>query len=478
MASGDDPRSLHSVLNENTRPSSRAIPITKASLPSSMTFTSNHLQISQSPTVPFLTQRGHFSQHSVSADEQARKVYSNIGDVSLPLKIPKDDTHDNDNAVFNTSVTNNPEKSKPSQKEDSDHQKSKVLHRLSTSSIPNNCNISPKTTSHSAIHNVLPSTPFKTPTSEASNVSYQTSSSPPSFGNVSSPHLKPASIPQPSLTDDCSSSFQFYSFVILHASDDFEVASRVCDLLQKHCVGVGTTFCEGFERPGQSPITCIQDAVENSAYIILLLSKCFETPWASFQSNTVLMNSITDPKKSGTVIPFLPQNDPMPFNKIPLALKTLVLLEEKSPTFPKVVQNTFKQDIIRNQEDRWKKDQQAKAMKQQIENLSDAMQSELYLHESHKKMNSIRAQLLELLHTNLHFTNPNQFQPSTPDSSGAQQIIQINHAENVQIGNNNCMNVQLSAHGGEGDDTVETEVLHESECSEKAENYLTKDVQK
>ncbi|XP_068127281.1 TIR domain-containing adapter molecule 1-like [Hyperolius riggenbachi] len=272
--------------------------------------------------------------------------------------------------------------------------------------------------------------------------------SPPIVSTMSShSSYNPLHVQSTSLNADEASSFilsstsqvEFFSFVILHVPDDLEVACRVCTFLQKLGIGKGITFCEGFETPGVSPLTCLENAVENSAYIILLITDAFLCNWGLFQTNTVLMNSIENEEKIGTVIPFLPKEcAPVEKWKLPLCLRSLLPLEEHSSLFTRKVQMTFKNDFIARQRVQWKNKQKVTLQR--------------CLKESHEKYNN--CQKLQAISQeyqniyNLQYPDLNclsrQIQNPCIMCHGQPHIIQISNAGNVQIGNQNSMNINQS----------------------------------
>ncbi|KAM8986613.1 TIR domain-containing adapter molecule 1 [Ara ararauna] len=146
---------------------------------------------------------------------------------------------------------------------------------------------------------------------------------------------------------------KFFTFVVLHAREDETVAHRVKDLLENMGVPNGATLCEDFAIAGRSHMTCFQDAMENSAFIILLLTKNFPCNLCMFQTNTALMESIMNPSKSDSVIPFIPQENPLEWSQIPAVLGGLTPLDEKSPGFSRTVQNTFTTSRINAKKDLW-----------------------------------------------------------------------------------------------------------------------------
>lgn len=146
---------------------------------------------------------------------------------------------------------------------------------------------------------------------------------------------------------------KFFTFVVLHASEDEIVAHRVKDLLENMGVPNGATLCEDFFIAGRSHLTCFQDAMENSAFIILLLTKNFLCDLCMFQTNTALMESILTPSKRDSVIPFVPKENPLERSQIPSTLGGLTPLDENSPGFSRTVQNTFTTSRINERKAMW-----------------------------------------------------------------------------------------------------------------------------
>ncbi|XP_009570504.1 PREDICTED: TIR domain-containing adapter molecule 1 [Fulmarus glacialis] len=146
---------------------------------------------------------------------------------------------------------------------------------------------------------------------------------------------------------------KFFTFVVLHASEDEIVAQRVKNLLENMGVPNGATLCEDFFIAGRSHLTCFQDAMENSAFIILLLTKNFPCDLCMFQTNTALMESILTPSKRDSVIPFVPKENPLERSQIPSMLGGLTPLDENSPGFSRTVQNTFTTSRINERKAMW-----------------------------------------------------------------------------------------------------------------------------
>ncbi|XP_069592182.1 uncharacterized protein C3orf18 homolog isoform X1 [Ranitomeya imitator] len=208
---------------------------------------------------------------------------------------------------------------------------------------------------------------------------------PPSVSDLSSfpPYLLPSSV-------------KFFSFVILHVPEDEEEAQRVCAVLHHLQIVNGTTFCEGFETAGQSPLRCLEDAVENSAYVVLLLTDNFVSRWGEFQTNVVLMNSIQDQKKGGTVIPLIPRFNPAK-RTMPLPLRALTRLEEKSALFKTKVQITFKEDEIKMQREEWEREQAKRWSEKQLEDATRLSRALAEIRRNEEQLRTVNSRLCQQL---------------------------------------------------------------------------------
>ncbi|NWS20792.1 TCAM1 protein, partial [Pachyramphus minor] len=153
---------------------------------------------------------------------------------------------------------------------------------------------------------------------------------------------------------------KFFTFVVLHASEDEIVAHQVKNLLESMGVSNGATMCEDFSIAGRSHMAGFLEAMENSAFIILLLTKNFTCNLCLFQTDAALMQSIQDPSKHYSVIPFLPKVNALEHSQIPRMLSALVTLDESSPLFPRVVQNTFNPKKISQKKAMWEQMQRRK----------------------------------------------------------------------------------------------------------------------
>ncbi|NWV44105.1 TCAM1 protein, partial [Grantiella picta] len=153
---------------------------------------------------------------------------------------------------------------------------------------------------------------------------------------------------------------KFFTFVVLHASEDEIVAQQVKSLLESMGVSNGATLSEDFFIAGRSHMFCFQEAMENSAFVILLLTKNFPCKLCLFQTDTALMQSILDPSKLYSVIPFLPKANALEHSRIPMMLRGLVTLNESSPLFARTVNNTFNHKRIGEKKALWEQMQRRK----------------------------------------------------------------------------------------------------------------------
>ena len=154
----------------------------------------------------------------------------------------------------------------------------------------------------------------------------------------------------------------FYAFVILHAAEDVNMAEAMRERVESLWGGtlVGATFSEDFAVPGRSTMKCIDDAIENSAFTILLLTNHFvRNRRFQVEAEAALIHSIEHRLKNHTVIPLLPRDNGMAKAALPMVLKTLILLEENS-SFDKKIRRVLSAERLRTQESVWSKAQEVK----------------------------------------------------------------------------------------------------------------------
>ncbi|XP_062888297.1 TIR domain-containing adapter molecule 1 [Mobula hypostoma] len=300
----------------------------------------------------------------------------------------------------------------------------------------------------------------------------------------------------------------FYPFVILHVPEDAEIAEHVRDRLES--LGVKGTTIDDISVPGQSQIKCIEDAVNNSAFTILLLTKNFNTQWADYETNITLMDSINNEHKNNTVVPLLPKKNPLQQDKIPFALSATVSLKENSRHFEKQVKSIFTKEALDRHRRGWLQRQTQKEIKSKTNQIKKDIQVAQETRSNQMKCMHFWNQLVEMqkncqffppislpqpgnvqdlpmlnppLYPNVT-TLPPSFNPSvppmsqilpcsnptTPSNSQRGQnisletpgqgtnIIQIQNARNVQIGDYNQMTVtECTAISGNSDDEDDEE---------------------
>ncbi|KAK3533135.1 hypothetical protein QTP70_008815 [Hemibagrus guttatus] len=166
----------------------------------------------------------------------------------------------------------------------------------------------------------------------------------------------------------------FYAFVILHAQEDFEEAVRLKSRLESISSTIGATFAEDFAVPGLSTFRCVEDAIENSAYIMLLLTPNFNSHLNETNTDSALMNSIEKPQKYNTVIPLLPRTNRLMRDQMRPILRTKNPLDETKDRdiFEKMVRKVLDSKNILRQKSMWRhaqllKKQQEKQQRLQVE---------------------------------------------------------------------------------------------------------------
>lgn len=165
----------------------------------------------------------------------------------------------------------------------------------------------------------------------------------------------------------------FYAFVILHAPEDVDVAESMKEKVEGVVGQDGATFSGDFAVPGRSTLKCVEDAINNSAFTLLLLTRKFNTRMLDMKTNAALMNAINNDHKYNTVIPLLPRENCMPRPSIPLVLQTIVPLEENRSFERKVLKVLSKAKIDRHRR-KWSDEQTRK--KQERLKVSQSAQTE------------------------------------------------------------------------------------------------------
>lgn len=150
----------------------------------------------------------------------------------------------------------------------------------------------------------------------------------------------------------------FYAFVILHAPEDEAAAEELRGRLEVMISGTGATFSQDFHIPGRHTLSCVDDAINNSAFTILLLTRNFTSRMQEVLTNSALINAIEKKHKYNTVIPLLPQSNPLPPASQPLVLRTLVKLQEGRPSFSHSARKAMGPNRVEQQRRIWQQEQQ------------------------------------------------------------------------------------------------------------------------
>ncbi|KAM5308584.1 TIR domain-containing adapter molecule 1 isoform 2-T2 [Glossophaga mutica] len=247
----------------------------------------------------------------------------------------------------------------------------------------------------------------------------------PSLSTPCSAHLASLN-PSPPSPESESSEQKFYNFVVLHTKADEHIALRVREKLEALGVPDGATLCEDFQVPGRSKLSCLQDAIEHSAFTILLLTANFDCCLSLYQVNHSLMNSLTRPGWQDCVVPFLPLESSLAQLSPDTSrlLTSVVWLDEHSEIFARKVANTFKPHRLRTRKANWRREQDARALREQRQHLEGERQQAAALNAAYSTY----------LQTYLSWHS----QMEQLQSPGLQPLI-IHHAQMVQLGLNNHM---------------------------------------
>ncbi|XP_060089436.1 TIR domain-containing adapter molecule 1 [Heteronotia binoei] len=268
---------------------------------------------------------------------------------------------------------------------------------------------------------------------------------------------------------------QFFMFVVVHANEDERIACRVRERLENMGVPNGATFCEDFLVPGHNQLTCFQDALDNSAFVLLLLTENFRSQLCAFQTNMALINSFTNIVKNNSVIPFIPKESPLKKGEMPGMLMGLADLNENECVFEKRVKRTFRLSEFKKKKFVWSMNQQIRHQELLREERRDYWQIQqrllaLSLQPGYPaqmpfpatQMNFQGVHQVPPGHTPPPFSFPTSavpgmfqpppgpdpaapFQPFTvplPAPQGPQSHLIIQHAQMVQIGDCNQMQVE------------------------------------
>lgn len=283
---------------------------------------------------------------------------------------------------------------------------------------PQSSEAQPKTTGSPPFDPKQDSSKYGTPAAVASLVSNESDTKSDNQTKTPSPKLPKMSVPgeiHESKAVEEEEEEIFYAFVIFHAPDDSDMAESMKEKIEAAIGGEfeGATFSD-FSIPGKTTIKSMEDAINNSAFTLLLLTRNFNTCMLDLKANAAFVNSINKAHKYNTVIPLLPRENCMPKQDMPMVLQGVNPLEERK-NFEKKIQKSLLPAKIEKQRRIWK---QEKAQKQTMKHLN--------------KISNVTISV-----------EPN-LRPGPPTAAWhPQPNIHIENANYIMIGNDSRMNVDL-----------------------------------
>lgn len=239
----------------------------------------------------------------------------------------------------------------------------------------------------------------------------------------------------------------FYAFVILHAPVDADVADSMRVRLERIIGCEGATFSDDFAMAGKCTLRCVEDAINNTAFTILLLTQNFNTHMHDLEANSALLNSVNKVHKHNTVIPLLPQQNSMARQDISMVLQTIVpLVEDRN--FERKVQRSMSKAMIRRQHKLWIDEQKVKRQIKKQERLREQKEHKKRLISVVEKTHSLERDNIRLLMAEKLLLDSTAM-PGQPDSEECrpwwpqQPNIHISNAKYIMIGNDSQMTVDL-----------------------------------
>lgn len=238
----------------------------------------------------------------------------------------------------------------------------------------------------------------------------------------------------------------FYAFVILHAPVDAGIADSMRVRLERIIGSEGATFSDDFATAGKSSLRCVEDAINNTAFTILLLTRNFNTHMQDLETNSALLNSVNKAHKHNTVIPLLPQQNAT--KEMSLVLQTITpLVEDRN--FERKVRRSMSQAAIRKQYKIWIEEQKVKSQIKKQERLKQLKQHKKQFIREVEKTQSLESENIRLLMAQrllLGSAIPTQNDSEECRAWWQQQQqpnIHINNAKYIMIGNDSQMTVDL-----------------------------------
>lgn len=251
----------------------------------------------------------------------------------------------------------------------------------------------------------------------------------------------------------------FYAFVILHAPEDTDMAYSMREKVEKVIGREGATFSDDFAMAGKSTLRCVEDAINNTAFTLLLLTRNFNTHMQDLETNSALLNSVNKTHKHNTVIPLLPQHNSISRKDIPLVLQTIVpLVEDRS--FERKVLKSMSPANIRKQEKMWLEEQKVKHQVKRQERLKQQKQHQMQLIRESETAQSLERENFRLLMEQRLLLGHAMRLPQDGEERRAwwqqQPNIHINNAKYIMIGNDSQMTVDLGG-GADQDGSADRE---------------------
>lgn len=271
----------------------------------------------------------------------------------------------------------------------------------------------------------------------------------PLSANDHKPTTQPNSFssPEPSQSDV---EEMFYDFVILHEAEDADEAQRLKDKLERITSGVGATFSDEFAQPGRSTLRCMEDAIENSAFTLLLLTQNFNSNLGATSADSAIVNSLENHHKMNSVIPLLPRKNCLLRKSFPLVLQTKVPLDESSRMFERNARKAIAPEKVATQKKIWNIKQHRKKLVEEQKRIQEENAAKVELQQEMEKLRRLRLES-EMQQNNMFYPPSAPIHP--PPSHGAthpqhaawqqQQpsCIHIENAQNVMIGGHSTMNI-------------------------------------
>ncbi|XP_073689038.1 TIR domain-containing adapter molecule 1 [Garra rufa] len=268
---------------------------------------------------------------------------------------------------------------------------------------------------------------------------------------LSANDYKPMTQPNSTLLSESDVEETFYDFVILHEADDADEAHRLRDKLERIISGVGATFSDDFAEAGRSTLRCLEDAIENSAFTLLLLTQNFNSNLSATSADSAIVNSLENHHKMNSVIPLLPLKNRLSRKSFPLVLQTKVPLDESNRTFERNASKAIAPAKVAAQKKIWLAKQHCKKLveKQKRQQEENAVNAELR-REAEKLA---RLRLGSEMPHNMFYPQSAPMHPPPPHGAMHLQhaewqqqqqqpsYIHIENAQNVMIGNHSMMNI-------------------------------------